>query len=430
MSDRHSFLSTTGLIRASSNASTISPATHARPGSTRPGKQTHPRKPKSSAIVTRGGITPLGPAFLVGIAVVLSLLFISSIACAFVGSDADEPPFKGLLDGIAVNNPGIVLLGDNVDVDVDEPSVTIRWTVIGCGSAFVLAGSEGTHGSTACGLPSIPLNVYVDSGDAAAFTYDPGLFPIVNKTGQRIGIQNLCQFDSDHVLDVHEARLYPFDTYQLTSTLRIMSSDSQEPITMSALTTLKLTSSFVISPSDVASYMNTSTNVNEPGRDITIDITRPGEAKFFTLLLFAISWMLTHATMGFIVLAWVTTDEKRVLQYLFFVITVLLVIPQLRNAMPDAPGFDGVLLDSIGFFPQMMSSGMTSVVLLIIIAKRGLESMGRGTKIAEKEEKRAVRSATKGLDRLRRQGSSVDFQHLRSWSRTAFRLENSIAEVA
>ena len=56
----------------------------------------------------------------------------------------------------------IVLVGENVDIDVDEPSITIRWSILGCGASFVLSGSEGVHGSSACGIPSLALNVFVD----------------------------------------------------------------------------------------------------------------------------------------------------------------------------------------------------------------------------------------------------------------------------
>lgn len=56
----------------------------------------------------------------------------------------------------------IVLLGEDVDVDVDEPSISIRWAFVACGEAFLLPGSQGVHGSEACGLPGMPLDIYID----------------------------------------------------------------------------------------------------------------------------------------------------------------------------------------------------------------------------------------------------------------------------
>ena len=49
-----------------------------------------------------------------------------------------------------------------MDVDIDEPSVTIRWSVMGCGSGSILAGSPKLHGSNECGLPGFPLEVFVE----------------------------------------------------------------------------------------------------------------------------------------------------------------------------------------------------------------------------------------------------------------------------
>jgi len=344
-----------------------------------------------------------------------------SISLAFVGSDDDEPPFKGFLDSIATDSPGIVLLGDNVDIDVDEPSVTIRWSIIGCGSTFILPGSEGTHGSALCGLPSIPLKIYVDSAEDPAATYDPTLFPIANKTGHRLSIQNLCQFDSDHVLDVHEARLYPFDTYHLTSTLSMTSNNNNDPTAMSAISVLRLTSSFAISHKDIESYTNTSDNSYVPSRDITLDITRPAEAKLFALLLFGTSWMFAHATVGFTVLAWMAKDEHHVLRSILFDFLVLLAIPQLRMAMPDAPGLDGVLLDSIGFFPQMLMSGASVIVLVTRLSWEGLRFIDGDASLRTQDmEKEAGQPVAKGIERLRRQGTSTDFRHVRTWSRAAF----------
>ncbi|KAF9817293.1 hypothetical protein IEO21_03553 [Rhodonia placenta] len=418
MSTRHSFLSTTGLVRAPSDAGSKASSRHARFGGTKPEKK-HP-KSRAPALVTVAGIRPLGPMFLIGMAIGFSLIFIVSISFAFVGSDEDEPPFKEFLDNIAKDNPGIVLVGDNVDVDVDEPAVTIRWSMIGCGPGFVLSGSEGTHGSTECGIPSIAMNVFVDSASDAAATYDPDLFPVVNKTGRRLGIQNLYQFDSDHVLDVHEARLYPFDTYHLTSTLRVASTNG-DPILLSALTTLKVTSSFAIAHTDVQSNVNTSNSVNAPSRDIELNITRPPEARMFALLLFGVSWMLAHATIGFTVLAWMRADERSIFQYLGLVAVTLLAIPQLRNAMPDAPGFDDKDTDSIGFFPQMLMVGVSAICMLSMAAKRALQGKrGHQEQSIDDREGGPSQPVLKGLERLRRQGSTVDFKHVRSWSRDAF----------
>lgn len=157
-------------------------------------------------------------------------------------------------------------------------------------------------------------------------------------------MQNLHQFDSDHVLDVHEARLYPFDTYQLTSTLRAVISATNETTPIIRLPTIVDTSSFIISSSDSASYVmpSSANTTQDPSRNLDMTIRRPGEARFFALMLFGVSWMLAHATVAYVALAWKSQDSERVVKYLAFAVITMLVIPQIRNSMPDAPGLDGM----------------------------------------------------------------------------------------
>lgn len=54
----------------------------------------------------------------------------------------------------------IVLVGEDVDVDVDEPSVTIRWSILGCGQGFMLSNSPPLYSTQSCGPPSIQLSIY------------------------------------------------------------------------------------------------------------------------------------------------------------------------------------------------------------------------------------------------------------------------------
>jgi hypothetical protein len=97
----------------------------------------------------------------------------------------------------------IVLLGENVDIDVDEPSVGIRWSILACGKDYVLPGSMGVHGSEVCGLPAFPMLIFVD-GCVSSFlegskcidvkdcrdteptaSYNPAGIPFDRKKGER-----------------------------------------------------------------------------------------------------------------------------------------------------------------------------------------------------------------------------------------------------
>ena len=55
-----------------------------------------------------------------------------------------------------------MLIAEDVDTDIDEPAVGLRWTIAGCGEGFVFAGSPPLHGTYACGVSSIPVRVFVD----------------------------------------------------------------------------------------------------------------------------------------------------------------------------------------------------------------------------------------------------------------------------
>lgn len=84
-----------------------------RSGSTRPGRKPavavppHPPQPSSKPLTTRAGILPLGPGFLLGLAMTLSLLFILVMMCAFIPDNEETPALASMLDDIAANSPGV-----------------------------------------------------------------------------------------------------------------------------------------------------------------------------------------------------------------------------------------------------------------------------------------------------------------------------------
>lgn len=116
MSTRHSFLSTTGLIRPMSAASFASPADDYLPDrfapsgistSRRMRKSTVPPPQTNPTLTTRAGIIPLGPTFLVCMAVALSLLFIGTISLAFIADEDKPPATAAILNDVAANTPGV-----------------------------------------------------------------------------------------------------------------------------------------------------------------------------------------------------------------------------------------------------------------------------------------------------------------------------------
>lgn len=116
MSTRHSFLSTTGLIRPMSAASFASPADDYLPDRFAPSGVPTSRRMRKSAVAppqtkptltTRAGIIPLGPTFLVCMAVALSLLFIGTISLAFIADEDKPPATAAVLNDVAANSPGV-----------------------------------------------------------------------------------------------------------------------------------------------------------------------------------------------------------------------------------------------------------------------------------------------------------------------------------
>jgi hypothetical protein len=158
----------------------------------------------------------------------------------------------------------------------------------------------------------------------------------------RSSIQKYFQFDSDHVIDAHEARIYPFDTYVLTTTLRAVG-PSNQTIPIQKIAIIDQTSNFLIAGSDLDSYITLADNTQAPSRDVDIRVRRPGQSRAFVLLLFGVSWMLTHVSIAHVVLAWCREEIKAtsITRHLLFAFAILLALPQLRNSMPDAPDYDG-----------------------------------------------------------------------------------------
>ncbi|TFY80213.1 hypothetical protein EWM64_g3796 [Hericium alpestre] len=317
----------------------VSSSSHALLGDTKPSKNAS----KKNWTAPTGG-SSFSATSIVALSILLSLLFIGSLSFSFIGG-RDINSFKKTLDELAATEPGIVLIGENVDVDVDEPALTVTWSLVSCGSGY-LNGSQGIHGSNACGIPNSPLDIYVDSNPEAAISFDPAQIPLLRSTGVRRTIQALTQFDSNHDLDVHEAHLYPFDTYTLSTTLRAVNPTTNETLRIRRLLTITAVSSFSIRTTDAETYW--------PQPDGTQCPAARGHPR------------APPGRCARVVFAWRSAESGLTYAHGLVAFPILFIIPQMRNSMPDSPDLDGVLLDTIGFFPQMIICGVCAVVLLVL----------------------------------------------------------------
>ena len=129
---------------------------------------------------------------------------------------------------------------------------------------------------------------------------------------------------------------------------------------------IDLTSSFAVASMD-SPLTVTISGASIPAGYIELHVARPADARLYAMLLFTLNWILSHFNFGVAILAafrgkpqhavlvnseGVKVAKKRtkdVIKYIGCVLAVLLVIPQLREAMPDAPGFDGKFILLLGF---------------------------------------------------------------------------------
>jgi hypothetical protein len=128
-------------------------------------------------------------------------------------------------------------------------------------------------------------------------------------------------------------------------------------------------SSFNIGTVDLESYSKIDDGTILAGRDIDMHVGRPGSARFFTLLIWTVNWILTHVTIGNVIMARRTSGLQPLLTYLVSSAAIVISIPQLRNSMPDAPGLDGesryALLFSYSAYVVFLKTG-------VLIGKRNL----------------------------------------------------------
>lgn len=145
------------------------------------------------------------------------------------------------------------------------------------------------------------------------------------------------------MLEVHEARFYPFDAYSTSSSVRVVDAATNLTIPIHRLFTIGMTSTFAISGRDFDSETTLPDGTPNYARDIEFTIKRPAEARGYAMLLFFVCWLFSHATLAHVCLAYIETEVNAGFIHLISVFAIIVIIPQLRNSMPDAPGLDGKL---------------------------------------------------------------------------------------
>ena len=159
-------------------------------------------------------------------------------------------------------------------------------------------------------------------------------------------VQNQVQLDNDLILDVHNTHLYPFDTYLVSTSLRVTTSNSSVkdlPVSIIGLPVIKYTPSFTIS-SRSADILVPVDEDKELGKHLELEIRRPAHARAYTMLVFGINWAHCHVSMGIVLLAILRRERassRQISKQVIGAFAIMMAIPQLRSVMPDAPGLDG-----------------------------------------------------------------------------------------
>ncbi|KIY48632.1 hypothetical protein FISHEDRAFT_73453 [Fistulina hepatica ATCC 64428] len=306
------------------------------------------------------------PTLLLLVALATSLLFTSILLLAFLGESRDKPDFTDLLNEVARVNSGLVLIGENVDIDIDEPSIGFRWSILACGEGAVLAGSAGLHDSE-CGLPAMPLYIYVDEDLEPSATYDPATIPFSRIDGSRRRIWYNSTATTS--LTCTPPGCTP-STPIFSATFRA-TSFTNESVSIQLIATIRDTSTFVVMTTDVETYQASGSEYDvQPSRDIDVYMTRYTVARILTLALFVLGWLMAHMCAFCAVLVRRVSNTRTISEHVIIVTGLCLVLPQLRQSMVDAPGYDGVLIDSIGFFPQMVVADASLIATLVLLFLR------------------------------------------------------------
>ena len=74
-------------------------------------------------------------------------------------------------------------------------------------------------------------------------------------------------------------------------------------------------------------------------------------------------------------------------------------------------------VDAIGFFPQMLTSAASVLMLIAMSVKRELEILDSSPAVEERIKEVPAPLST-GLMKMRRGGASIDIGHMRNLSRT------------
>lgn len=187
----------------------------------------------------------------------------------------------------------------------------------------------------------------------------------------------------------------PFDTFYLTALAFVIERATNRSVSIIAFAAGETPNGFSVSSVEMQTK---SEYTYDPGTGpitvevdsslVTISGKRTQFAQAFTMCLLVINWALTIGSTYITLLVVVRRDEKMNDAVLLLPVTIVLTIPTLRNLYVGLPTF-GIyigrpcshiliqeltpLSDTFGFFLQMMTVALCSMILLYVIGLRRID---------------------------------------------------------
>ncbi|KAL0068534.1 hypothetical protein AAF712_004248 [Marasmius tenuissimus] len=295
-----------------------------------------------------------------------------SLLALFIRIDFNGPVRENDALSNSSGNDGIVLIGHAFNIKTGERSMKIQWTPSGCGALFNASRSPSSTNprnggqNAECGRPSRKVAIYVNGDmDKAAWDFDPESVP-ANAEGMESGQLFVTDTQIDMytwVLPIRDKHtigldfLYPFLSYEVTHNFFAVASreDSDtnttklDPVTILDAVIVTATDNYVPGNPEIQHGLSVTFSSNSSTSPLELPVllgrytfVLSPVAKAFSLLLFAVNWVLA-LLVTFMTISLLVRKIKHGIQVpdtvLVMPLTIILMVPGLRALFIGNPPF-------------------------------------------------------------------------------------------
>lgn len=317
----------------------------------------------------------------------LGLIVLSAISFipASLTSKADRS-VKTLSDYPA-GEDGVTLVGNIYNVDwSNTQKVTVLWSICGEGKyqengPGIWYVSKINDLTGLCVPPNIPVDVYINNASAPVFSYDPIILPSeqMDDTSYTIYADSYFGFSVDHPLTYLDSYNAPFDSSYFTAVAFAIDKRTNESVPL----TYFQASNGIPGDFSISSYNDTTsstinldkgsgpTKIGVQSNVMLSTLTHSHTARALTCSLLAINWILTLCSI-FTTSLLFRHNGSMGDGVALLPLTVILTIPAIRALYVGSPRF-GIFLDLVGFFPQMLTVVVCTVVVFSGIVVKNVQ---------------------------------------------------------